>query len=328
LEEENRQLKQLLAEKELDLLGLRTTLSKLTRPQQREAVAAMRTAGVSQRKACALIGVWRGTCRYQAKDNQEEALLRQRLRELAAACPRFGSPRLGALLRQELGVINHKRVEQLYAQEELQLPKRRKKPRRSWSRVMPVEVPTIPLQRWSLDFIHDSLRDGHRFRALTIVDDFSRECPAIAADTSISGQRVVRVLEELSQCTGLPQVLVLDNGPEFTSKAMLCWAEERGVKLHFESFNGKFRDECLNQHWFKGLEEAVRMIEEWRKDYNLARPHSSPATWPLRPSANSRNSHYPWYNFWGKVNPSCEVLIFPKSGAKNRGWPCIKKGPF
>jgi len=151
---------------------------------------------------------------------------------------------------------------------------------------MPVEAPTIPLQCWSLDFIHDSLRDGHWFRALTIVDDFSRECPAIAVDTSISGQRVVRVLEELSQCTGLPQVLVLDNGPEFTSKAMLCWAEERGVKLHFidpgkprqnayiESFNGKFRDECLNQHWFKDLEEAKRMIEEWRKDYNLARPHS------------------------------------------------------
>lgn len=247
----------------------------------------MQTAGVSQRKACALIGVWRGTCRHQAKDNQEEALLRQRLRELAAARPRFGSPRLGALLRQELGGINHKRVERLYAQEGLQLPKRRKKLRRSWSRVMPVEAPTIPLQRWSLDFIHDSLRDGRRFRALTIVDDFSRECPAIAVDSSISGQRVVRVLEELSQCTGLPQVLVLDNGPEFTSKAMLCWAEERGVKLHFidpgkprqnafiESFNGKFRDECLNQHWFKELEEAKRMIEEWRKDYNLARPHSS-----------------------------------------------------
>jgi putative transposase len=231
----------------------------------------MQTAGVSQRKACALIGVWRGTCRYQAKGNEEEALLRQRLRELAAARPRFGSPRL----------------ERLYAQEGLQLPKRRKKPRRSWSRVMLVEAPTIPLQRWSLDFIHDSLRDGRRFRALTIVDDFSRECPAIAVGTSISGQRVVRVLEELSQCTGLPQVLVLDNGPEFTSKAMLCWAEERGVKLHFigpgkprqnayiESFNGKFRDECLNQHWFKDLEEAKRMIEEWRKDYNLARPHSS-----------------------------------------------------
>jgi putative transposase len=178
-------------------------------------------------------------------------------------------------------------VERLYAQEGLQLPKRRKKPRRSWSRVMPVEVPTRPLQRWSLDFIHDSRRGGRRFRALTVVDDFSRECPAIAVDTSISGQRVTRVLEELAQLTGLPQVLVLGNGPEFTSKAMVCWAEESGVKLHFigpgkprqiayiESFNGKFWDECLNQCWFRDLQEAKRMIEEWWKDYNLTRPHSS-----------------------------------------------------
>jgi putative transposase len=234
----------------------------------------MQAAGVSQRKACSLVGIWRGTCRHHAKGNEEEALLRQRLRDLAEARPRFGSPRLGALLRQELGVINHKRVERLYVQEGLQLPKRRKKLRGSWSRVMPVAVPGRPMQRWSLDFIHDSLRDGRRFRALTVVDDFSRECPAIAVDTSIAGQRVTRVLEELAQRTGLPQVLVLDNGPEFTSKAMLCWAEERGVKLHYidpgrprqnayiESFNGKFRDECLNQHWFRDLQEAKRMIEE------------------------------------------------------------------
>jgi putative transposase len=247
----------------------------------------MQTAGVSQRKACALVGIWRGTCRYQARGNEEAGLIRQRLRDLAAARPRFGSPRLGVLLGQELGVINHKRVERLYAQEGLQLPKRRKKLRRSWSRVMPVATPTGPRQRWSLDFIHDSVGDGRRVRALTVVDDFSRECPVITVDTSISGQRVVRVLEELGQRTGLPQVLVLDNGPEFTSKAMLCWAEEKGVKLHFidpgkpmqnayiESFNGKFRDECLNQHWFRDLPEAAKMIEEWRKDYNLARPHSS-----------------------------------------------------
>lgn len=247
----------------------------------------MQTAGVSQRKACSLVGIWRGTCRYQTRGNGEEDMIRQRLRDLAAARPRFGSPRLGTLLRQELGIINHKRVERLYAQEELQLPKRRKRLRRSWSRGLPVAAPTGPLERWSLDFIHDSLRDGRRFRALTVVDDFSRECPVIAVDTSISGQRVTRVLEELAQFTGLPEVLVMDNGPEFTSKAMLCWAEERGVKLHFidpgrpmqnayiESFNGKFRDECLNQHWFRNLSEAVRMIEEWRKDYNLVRPHSS-----------------------------------------------------
>ena len=191
-------------------------------------MAAIQTAGVSQRKACSLVGIWRGTCRYQARVSREEEMIRQRLRDLAAGRPRFGSPRLGVLLGQELGVINHKRVERLYAQAGLQLPKRRKKLRRSWSRVMPVAVPTRPLERWSLDFIHDSLRDGRRFWALTVVDDFSRECPVIAVDTSISGQRVTRVLEDLAQFTGLPEVLVMDNGPEFTSKAMLCWAEETG----------------------------------------------------------------------------------------------------
>ena len=247
----------------------------------------MQTVGVNQRQACSLVGIWRGTCRYQVKGNREDDLIRHRLRELAVARPRFGSPRLGVLLCQELGVINHKRVERLYAEEGLQLPKRRKKLRRSFSRVMPVETPTGPRQRWSVDFVHDSLRDGRRFRTLTIVDQFSRECPAIVVDTSISGPRVTRVLDGLAEYTGLPQVMVMDNGPEFTSKAMLYWAERRGVRLHFidpgkptqnayiESFNGKFRDECLNRYWFNNLQEARRMIEEWRQDYNRARPHSS-----------------------------------------------------
>ena len=128
----------------------------LTRLQQREAVAAMLTVGVSQRQACSLVGIWRGTCRYRVKGNREDDLIRQKPRDLASARPRFGSPRLGVLLRWELGVINHKRVERLYAEEGLQLPKRRKKLRRSFSRVKPVETPTRPLQRWSMDFIHDS----------------------------------------------------------------------------------------------------------------------------------------------------------------------------
>ena len=247
----------------------------------------MEQIGVSQRQACSLVGIWRGTCRYRVKGQPDEAKIRERLKELAATRRRFGSPRLGALLRQELGTINHKRVERLYAEEGLQLPKRHKKLRRSFLRVLPMESPTGPMQRWSLDFIHDSLTNGRRFRALTIVDDFSRECPALEVDTSLSGQRVTRVLDQLSERTGLPQVLVMDNGPEFTSKAMLCWAEQRGVKLHFidpgkptqnayiESFNGKFRDECLNEHWFNDLREVRKIVDEWRKDYNQARPHSS-----------------------------------------------------
>ena len=189
------------------------------------------------------------------------------------ARPRFGSPRLGVLLRQELGAINHKRVERLYAEAGLQLPKRPKKLRRSFSRVMPVAAPTRPLQRWAIDFAHDSLRDGRKFRPLTMVNQFSRQCPAKVVDTSISGQRVSRVLDELADFTGLPEVLVMDNGPESTSKTMLGWAEQKGVTLHFidpgkptqnayiESFNGKFRDECLNGHWFNKLQEARRIIE-------------------------------------------------------------------
>ena len=189
----------------------------------------MQSAGVSQRQACSLVGIWRGTCRYRAKDNGEEDRIRQRLRDLSVVCPRFGSPRLGVLLRQEMGAINHKRVERLYDEEGLQLPKRRKKSRRSFSRVMPVAAPTRPIQRWSMDFVHDSLRDGRRFRSLTLVDQFSRQRTAIVVDTSISGQRVTRVLDEPADLTGLPEVIVMDNGPEFTSKAMLGWAEQRGV---------------------------------------------------------------------------------------------------
>lgn len=246
----------------------------------------MKVAGVSERKACGLVEICRGSYRYQAREDKGEVLIRQRLRDHAVKRPRFGSPRLTVLLRQEFGAINHKRVERLYAGEGLQLPRRRKKKRRG-IRVAPLETPTRAGQRWSMDFVHDSLTDGRRIRALTIVDDFSRESPAIEVDTSIGGERVVRVLEGLKYSCGLPKALVMDNGPEFTSKAMLAWAERTGVELHFidpgkptqnaciESFNGKFRDECLNEHWFENLSDARQIVETWRMDYNQVRPHSS-----------------------------------------------------
>lgn len=246
----------------------------------------MKGEGVSERKACDLIGMCRGSYRYRSRVNTTETLVRQRLREHAARRVRFGSPRLAVLLRSELGAINHKRVERLYADEGLQLPRRRKRKRRG-NRVVPLETPTRPDQRWSMDFVHDSLIDGRKIKALTIVDNFSRESPAIEVDTSIGGERVVRVLEGLQYSYGLPEVLVMDNGPEFTSKAMLAWADRTGVRLHFidpgkptqnayiESFNGKFRDECLNEHWFTGLEDARHIVESFRVDYNRVRPHSS-----------------------------------------------------
>ena len=144
-----------------------------------------------------------------------------------------------------------------------------------------------PNERWSMDFVSDSLVTGRRFRVLTIVDDFSRECPAIEVDTSLGGARVVQVLERLAEIRGLPEMITLDNGPEFTGRALDEWAYRRGVKLHFirpgkpienayaESFNGRLRDECLNENWFLSLKHAREVIEGWRKDYNEARPHSA-----------------------------------------------------
>jgi len=233
-----------------------------------------------------LAGLGRATYRYEstAKDDR---CVRGRLRVLATQRPRFGAPRLTVLLRQELGLINHKRVERMYREEGLQLPRKKGKKRGVNNRAAALLAPCEPNERWSMDFMSDSLSDGRRFRVLTVVDDFTRECVAIEVDTGITGERVIRTLEWLKETRGLPVMIVTDNGPEFTSKAMLAWSKPAGVKLHFidpgrpvqnafiESFNGKLRDECLNQHWFVSPEEARRIIESWRLDYNTARPHSS-----------------------------------------------------
>ena len=152
---------------------------------------------------------------------------------------------------------------------------------------MIIPAPERPNQKWSMDFVADSAVTGRRFRALTIVDDYSRECPAIEVDTSLGGVRVVGVLERLAETRGLPEVITVDNGPEFDGKAMDEWAYHRGVKLNFirpgkpvenafaESFNGRLRDECLNINWFMGIKHAGEVIESWRRDYNEVRPHSS-----------------------------------------------------
>ena len=247
----------------------------------------MNDIGVSVRRACSLIDLNRSTYQYQSRSRADEALLRNRLKELALQRPRFGSPRLTVLIRREFGVVNHKRVERIYAEEGLQVPLRRKRRRRGIMRQVPLALPSRPGERWSMDLVADSFSDGRRFRSLTVVDDFSRECPAIEIDTSISGARIVRVLERLSECHQLPKIIVTDNGPEFTSRAMLAWAEENNIRLHFitpgkptqnafvESFNGKFRDECLNENWFRDLQDAREKIEAWRHDYNTQRPHSS-----------------------------------------------------
>jgi len=247
----------------------------------------MSVSGCSVRRSCELIALNRSTYQYRAQVNPEDKILKKRLRELALHRPRFGSPRLTVLLRREFGPVNHKRVERLYAEEKLQVPIRRKSYRRRTIRPTPLLVPTQANERWSMDLMSDSLADGRRFRTLNIVDDFSRECIAIEVDTSIPGARVVRVLEQLGQIRELPRTIVVDNGTEFTSKVMLLWSENSGVRLHFiepgkpsqnafaESFNGKFRDECLNEHWFDGMPDAREKIETWRVDYNTQRPHRS-----------------------------------------------------
>jgi putative transposase len=227
----------------------------------------------------------RSSCRYQVQRQDEEAL-RGRLREFAQERRRFGYRRLTVLLRREGWPVKHKRVYRLYREEGLGV-RRRKRQRIGKVERQSLTTPTRPNERWSMDFVADALTDGRRFRSLNIVDDFNRECLAAEVDTSLPGARVVRVLERLGELHGLPEVVVTDNGPEFAGQTLDVWAYQRGVQRHFiepgkpvqnafvESFNGKMRDECLNEHWFMTLAEARQTIEAWRRDYNEVRPHSS-----------------------------------------------------
>jgi len=204
----------------------------------------------------------------------------------AAARPRFGYRRIHVLLRREGELVNHKRVYRLYRDLGL-LVRRRRRKRVSQLVRHPKPVPEKANDRWSMDFTRDTLADGRPFRTLNLVDDFSRECPTIEVARSIPGERVVRVLDRVAAERGYPRALVIDNGPEFAGVALDRWAYEHGVALHFiepgkpvqncfiESFNGKFRDECLNANWFTSLADAIEKIETWRVDYNRVRPHSS-----------------------------------------------------
>ena len=242
--------------------------------------------GLSVRKACMLVGLSRTAYGYKSHRAEREAILRQRLRELAAQRKRFGSPRLHIMLKREGLVINHKRTERIYREEGLALRKKQRRKGAAGARII-MASPEKPNQKWSMDFVTDSLVTGRRFRALAIVDDYSRECPAIEVDTSLGGRRVVGVLERLGELRGLPEVITVDNGPEFAGKALDEWAYRKGIKLSFirpgkpienafaESFNGRLRDECLNINWFMNLKHAREIIETWRKDYNTVRPHSS-----------------------------------------------------
>ncbi len=242
--------------------------------------------GLSARRFCRLTGWNRSSLQYRP-EGRDDAALRERLRYWAALKPRWGAPILHDVLKAEGLVINHKRTERLYREEGLSLRRKRRQKLPAGARV-PLSVPQGPNERWSMDFIHDQLATGRRFRCLTLVDDFTRQCPAIHVDTSIGGASVVAVLQRLALSGRLPKVITVDNGPEFTGKALHLWAQRSGVTLHhiqpgkpmqnafIESFNGTFRDDFLNQHWFGSLAEARLLIEHWRShDYNHLRPHSS-----------------------------------------------------
>jgi len=223
--------------------------------------------------------------RYQPKEDNDTAL-RQRLHEIAGQRKRFGSPRLHIMLKREGLVINHKRTERIYREEGLALRRKRRRKGAAGTRLI-MPSPHKPNERWSMDFVTDSIVTGRRFRALAIIDDYSRECPAIEVDTSLGGARVVNVLDRLAELRGLPEVITMDNGTEFAGRYLDEWAFRKGVKLNFirpgkpienafaESFNGRLRDECLNTNWFMNLKHAREVIEDWRKDYNEVRPHSS-----------------------------------------------------
>jgi putative transposase len=266
------------------------------KPAQKRAAAQFFRVGfrVSERRACRLAGVARSSYRYRSVA-ADQAALRLRLRDLAATRVRYGYRRLHILLRREGWRVNHKRVYRLYREEGLGIRVKRRKKLASAPRVLPPPA-TRPLERWSLDFLSDSLVDGRRFRVLTIVDTVSRVSPAIEIGVSLTGERVVTLLDRLRSTVGVPQRIVIDNGPEFISKALDAWAYQNGVQLEFsrpgkptdnafaESFNGRFRDECLNLHWFASLEEVRQTVEEWRIEYNTERPHralgqQTPAAW-------------------------------------------------
>jgi putative transposase len=246
---------------------------------------AIATHGLSQRRACGLFEITRRSFRREPRPDHNQKL-RARLRALAEQRRRWGCPMLYQVLRREGWRVNHKRVERLYREEGLSLRRRRRRKRLSHLRVVR-QAPVAANQAWALDFVHDRLMDGRGFRALTVIDEWSRESLAIEVDVSLTGERVKRVLERLSDGRGLPAIIQTDNGPEFTGRVLDQWAFERGVKLQFiepgkpiqnafiESFNSRLRAECLNEHVFVSLSDARTKIEQWRIEYNRERPHSS-----------------------------------------------------
>lgn len=241
--------------------------------------------GRSINKSCQLCNISRSSNEYKTK-RQDDHPITERLMELAQKKRRYGCRRLHELLKREGVVIHHKRTERLYRKAGLSL---RIKKRRKLSAALRLSLPTPakPNQLWAMDFVSDSLANCRRFRCLNIIDLYTRECLRTVVDTSINGVRVTKTLDMLNELRGLPETIITDNGSEFTSKAMSVWAQSNNVTIAFirpgkpmengfvESFNGHFRDECLNEQWFTSINNAREKIGAWRNEYNSCRPHSS-----------------------------------------------------
>lgn len=240
---------------------------------------------VSQRRACDVLQVDRTSVRYLSR-RPDDAALRDAIKRISRERRRFGYRRIHVMVAREGFVVNHKKVRRIYREEKLQVRRRGGRKRALGTR-KPMVLPDGPNQRWSLDFVSDALTDGRRFRILTVVDDFSRENLILVADTSLSDLRVARELDRVIAERGMPRTIVSDNGTEFTSMAILKWVQETGIDWHYiapgkpqqngfiESFNGKLRDECLNETLFGTLNDAQKTLAIWQEDYNWHRPHSA-----------------------------------------------------
>ena len=257
---------------------------------------------LSERRACGLVGLSRDSYRHPPEPDAATRELAGRIVEIAQVRRRFGYRRIHDLLRLQFPGVNHKRVWRLYSEANLAVRKR-KKARRPPAERVPLQTASNVNEVWSMDFVSDSLANGRRLKCLTVADDFSHECVDITVDYGISGEYVTRLLDRAAVFRGYPAAVRTDNGPEFTSRAFIAWTQRHRIRHlliepgkpmqngYIESFNGKFRDECLNEHWFQTLQQARQTIAAWRRDYNEVRPHSSIGRTPPARFAEQHRRH-------------------------------------
>jgi putative transposase len=257
---------------------------------------------LSERRACRLVGLSRDSYRHPPEADAATRELAGRIVEIAHVRRRFGYRRIHDLLRPQFPGVNHKRVWRLYSAANLAVRKR-KKVRRPPAERVPLQAANTVNEVWSMDFVSDSLANGRRLKCLTVADDFSHECVDITVDYGISGEYVTRLLDHAAVFRGYPAAVRTDNGPEFTSRVFIAWTQRHHVRHlliepgkpmqngYIESFNGKFRDECLNEHWFQTLQQARETIAHWRRDYNEVRPHSSIGRIPPAQFAEQHRRH-------------------------------------